>query len=73
MKGLDPDLRSLQEVRNAVERAHAAQKQIASVPQETIDRVCAAMVQAACDAAYDLAKVAVDQPKYSGYRRALET
>ena len=60
LKGLDPDLRSLQEVRDAVERAHAAHKRVADFSQEQIDRVCLAMVQAASGAAHDLGKVAVE-------------
>ncbi|MEM9802099.1 MAG: aldehyde dehydrogenase family protein [Planctomycetota bacterium] len=61
MKGLDPDLRALQEVRDAVSRAKAAQEIAASWTQEQTDRVCAAMARAAAGAAYDLARIAVDE------------
>jgi len=61
LKGLDPDLRSLQEVRDALERAHAAQKSFADASQEEVDRICTAMVQAASDGAHDLARLAVEE------------
>lgn len=61
MKGLDPDLRSLQEVRDSVERAYAAHQQIARASQDQIDRICAAMVAAIRTAAHDLAKLAVEE------------
>ena len=61
MKGLDPDLRALQEVRDAVSRAKAAQEVAASWTQEQTDRVCAAMAEAAAGAAHDLARLAVDE------------
>ena len=61
MKGLDPDLRALQEVRDAVSRAKAAQVVAASWTQEQTDRVCAAMAQAAAAASHDLARLAVDE------------
>ena len=61
MKGLDPDLRALQEVRDAVSRAKAAQVVAASWTQEQTDRVCAAMATAAAAAAHDLARLAVDE------------
>jgi len=58
---LDPDLRALQEVRDAVERASAAQKAIAHFDQEATDRLCAAMAEAGARAAHDLAKLAVEE------------
>ncbi|MEM9383073.1 MAG: aldehyde dehydrogenase family protein, partial [Planctomycetota bacterium] len=61
MKGLDPDLRALQDVRDAVSRAKAAQEIAASWSQEQTDRVCEAMAQAAASAAHDLARIAVDE------------
>ena len=61
MQGLDPDLRALQEVRDLVERAHRAQKQVASYGQAEIDAVCKAMVEAGAAAAHDLARVAVEE------------
>ena len=61
MKGLDPDLRALQDVRDQVARAKQAQKIAASWNQETVDRVCRAMADAGARAAYDLARLAVQE------------
>ena len=61
MKGIDPDLRALQDMRDAVARAKAATKQLAGWSQERVDKLCAAMVEAASKAAYDLARLAVEE------------
>ena len=61
MSSLDPDLRALQEVRDAVQRASRAQAQAALWTQEQTDKVCAAMAQAAAAAAHDLARLAVEE------------
>ncbi|QDV06511.1 Aldehyde-alcohol dehydrogenase [Planctomycetes bacterium Poly30] len=61
MKGLDPDLRALQEVRDAVRRAKEAQTIAASWSQEQTDRVCEAMSKAAAAASHDLARLAVEE------------
>lgn len=61
MPQLDPDLRSLQEVRDALARAKAAQAVVANYSQAEIDRVCAAMAKAVRDAAYTLARSAVQE------------
>lgn len=61
MKGIDPDLRALQEVRDAVSRAKAAQEIAATWTQDQTDRVCRAMAEAAAAAAHDLARLAVDE------------
>ena len=61
MPSLDPDLRALQEVRDAVQRASLAQAQAARWSQEQTDEVCAAMVKAASAAAHDLARLAVEE------------
>lgn len=61
MKGIDPDLRALQEVRDAVSRAKAAQEIAATWSQDQADHVCAAMAKAAAAAAHDLARLAVDE------------
>jgi len=58
---LDPDLRSLQEVRDALVRAKAAQKAVAEYSQAQIDRVCEAMARAVREAAYPLARSAVEE------------
>jgi acetaldehyde dehydrogenase (acetylating) len=61
MPPLDPDLQALQEVRDAVERAAAAQEQVAELSQPAVDALCQAMVKAAVGAAHDLAKLAVEE------------
>jgi acetaldehyde dehydrogenase (acetylating) len=58
---LDPDLRSLQEVRDALARAKAAQLAISSYTQNEIDSVCEAVANAVRDAAYNLARSAVEE------------
>jgi len=61
MRDLDPDLRALQEMRDAVRRAKAACKAISSYTQAETDRLCEAMVQAGVAAAADLARLAVEE------------
>ena len=61
MKGLDPDLRALQEVRDHVARAKVAVKAIAHYDQEQTDRLCKAMAEAGARAALDLGRLAVDE------------
>ncbi len=61
MKGLDPDLRALQEVRDAVRRAKEAQAIAGTWSQEQTDRVCEAMSKAAAAASHDLARLAVEE------------
>jgi acyl-CoA reductase-like NAD-dependent aldehyde dehydrogenase len=58
---LDPDLRALQEVRDYVGRAKRACEEVAGYSQEQIDRVCKAMADAGAAAAYDLARLAVEE------------
>ncbi len=59
-KNMDKDLQSLQEVREAVKRAKAAQAQFGRFRQEQIDRICAAMAEAGYRAAESLARLAVE-------------
>lgn len=61
MQSIDPDLRALQEVRDAVARAHAACEAIHGWSQAQVDRACEAMARAAAAAAYDLARLAVEE------------
>lgn len=61
MQGLDPDLRALQEVRDCVDAAHKAQQAIAHWSQAQIDALCAAVAKAGTAAAYDLARLAVEE------------
>jgi len=61
MKGIDPDLRALQEMRDCVKAAKAATKALSTWSQERVDGLCAAMVAAASAAAHDLARMAVEE------------
>lgn len=61
MRDLDPDLRALQEVRDAVRRCKAAVHQLAGYTQAQTDRLCEAMAKAGAEAAYELARVAVEE------------
>ena len=61
MHALDADLLALQEVRDHMRRAVAAQKAIAGSGQEETDRLCKAMSEAAARAAGDLARLAVSE------------
>ena len=56
---LDRDLASIQEVRNLVRKARAAQEALGQMDQGQVDRIVAAMARAAEDAAASLAKMAV--------------
>ncbi|MFN0243954.1 MAG: aldehyde dehydrogenase family protein [Planctomycetota bacterium] len=58
---LDPDLRALQEVRDSVARAKRACEAIHRYNQAETDRLCAAMAKAAAGAAFDLARLAVEE------------
>ena len=61
MTPLDPDLRALQDVRDCSERAWRAAVQIHDYSQEQIDALCAAMAAAGARAAFDLARLAVEE------------
>ncbi|MDP6520779.1 MAG: aldehyde dehydrogenase family protein [Planctomycetota bacterium] len=61
MASIDPDLRALQEVRDAVARAKAASASLVNYDQAGTDRLCQAMVDAAAAAAHDLARLAVEE------------
>lgn len=58
---LDPDLVALQEVRDAVARAKRACEAIHTYDQARADALCAAMAKAASAAAFDLARLAVEE------------
>jgi len=58
---LDPDLRALQDMRDCVARSRAACEAVHGYSQAQIDRVCEAMARAAAAAAYDLARLAVEE------------
>jgi acyl-CoA reductase-like NAD-dependent aldehyde dehydrogenase len=61
MQLLDPDLRALQEVRDLVARAKRACEAIHHYDQAQTDALCAAMAKAGAAAAYDLARLAVEE------------
>ena len=61
MSRLDPDLLALQEVRDVMARAVAAQSSVVSASQERIDALCQAVAQAASKASADLARLAVSE------------
>lgn len=67
MKIMDKDLISIQEARDAVRKASAAQKKMAGFTQEQIDRIVFAMVEAGYAAADSLAKIAVEETKMGRY------
>ncbi|HEX8297522.1 MAG TPA: aldehyde dehydrogenase family protein, partial [Rubricoccaceae bacterium] len=58
---MDSDLASIQDVRDALTAAHAAQKRYATFPQEHVDRIVAAMVEAGAAAAERLGQMACDE------------
>ena len=61
MQNLDPDLRALQDVRDCVARAKRAADAVLGYDQARIDRLGAAMADAAEAAAHDLARLAVEE------------
>lgn len=64
MTNYDPDLQSIQEARRLVAAAHEAQKTWGKASQAEVDRVCAAMAEAAYAASERLARMAVDETSY---------
>jgi acetaldehyde dehydrogenase (acetylating) len=61
---VDKDLVSVQQARDLVERAHRAQTALARFDQQKIDRICAAMAQAALREAARLGSMAVEETGY---------
>ncbi len=61
MRGLDPDLRALQDVRDCVARAKGAQALVARWNQAQVDALCEAVVAAGARAAHELARAAVEE------------
>ncbi|MFR1707439.1 MAG: acetaldehyde dehydrogenase (acetylating) [Clostridium sp.] len=61
MELTDKDLASIQEVRNLIRTAKAAQVELAKKSQEEIDRIIKAMAEAAAANAEKLAKMAVEE------------
>src|SRR5258708_14464739 len=64
MPELDTDLRSIQEVRNLAVAARQAQREFFHFSQEQVDKVCAAMAEAAYNDSMRLAQLAVDETTY---------
>jgi acetaldehyde dehydrogenase (acetylating) len=64
MAELDKDLLSIQQARQMVEAAHAAQQIWAKASQEQVDRVCAAMAEAAFQASERLGRMASEETGY---------
>lgn len=58
---MDKDLESIQEVRDLVRKAKAAQKEYASWSQERVDALCKAICEACMAKAEPLAKMAVEE------------
>jgi acetaldehyde dehydrogenase (acetylating) len=61
---MDQDLNSIQEARDLVAAAHAAQLIWAKASQEQVDRVCAAMADAAYQAAERIGRMACEETGY---------
>jgi acetaldehyde dehydrogenase (acetylating) len=61
---LDLDLRSIQEARRCVLAAREAQRSFLTADQATVDRICAAMAEAAFDASARLGQLAHDETGY---------
>jgi len=64
MAELDKDLLSIQEARTLATQARDAQRQFLKATQAEVDRICAAMAQAAADAAVTLGKMASEETGY---------
>lgn len=64
MAELDKDLLSIQEARTLATQARDAQRQFLHATQAEVDRICAAMAQAAADAAVTLGKMASEETGY---------
>lgn len=65
--GLDKDLQSIQEVRDLIRTAKAAQAELATFPQERIDAITWAMAQAGYAASERLGRMAAEE---TGFGRA---
>ena len=64
MADFDNDLQSIQEARTLATQARDAQRKFLHASQAEVDRVCAAMAQAAADAAVTLGKMASEETGY---------
>src|SRR5215813_13284379 len=64
MADLDNDLLSIQEARTLAVQAREAQQKFMRATLAEVDRICAAMAQAAADASQTLARMAVEETGY---------
>jgi acetaldehyde dehydrogenase (acetylating) len=64
MAEFDKDLQSIQEARTLAVQARDAQRKFLTATQAEVDRICAAMAQAAADAAVVLGKMASEETGY---------
>lgn len=64
MTDFDNDLQSIQEARTLATQARDAQRKFLHATQAEVDRICAAMAQAAADAAVTLGKMASEETGY---------
>jgi acetaldehyde dehydrogenase (acetylating) len=64
MSELDNDLLSIQEARNLANAAHEAQRQFLHMSQAQVDRICAAMADAASEASERLGRMATEETGY---------
>lgn len=64
MADFDKDLQSIQEARTLAVQARDAQRKFMSATQAEVDRICAAMAQAAADASVTLGKMASEETGY---------
>jgi len=64
MAELDKDLLSIQEARTLAVQARDAQRKFLHATQAEVDRICAAMAQAAADASASLGKMASEETGY---------
>lgn len=61
---MDRDLQSIQEVRDLVAKAKAAQRTLAQLSQQQLDGICKAIAEAGADNAEPLAKLAAEETGY---------
>src|SRR5919109_3707901 len=64
MADFENDLQSIQEARTLAVQARDAQRKFLSATQAEVDRICAAMAQAASDASVTLGKMATEETGY---------
>ena len=64
MADFDNDLQSIQEARTLATQAREAQRKFLHASQAEVDRICAAMAQAAADASVTLGKLASEETGY---------